>query len=165
MYASNVFAVDKLDIVCFIQNKQDNGASEILAIIVYEFLMDLIGTITTLWCYILTIRKIKQLQLALLDDRVIHSKRLLIYPVALLIMFLPSNVNTLLKLYFKIEERGILKYIPILITHSMGLINALIYGYQRKVHKVPPRWLSKPRMKAGSELQESLSWEDVRQRL
>ena len=90
--------------------------------------------------------------------------KLFLYPLLLFVTFLPVMVDDVLKLWFDAEDDSIFVALKMLLTHSLGLLNALTYGYQRRVFKS-----HKERTKTNIELEpdspESLNWERVRKNL
>ena len=71
----------------------------------------------------------------MLDDKQqLHTERLLLYPIVLFTMFLPTLIDYFLKFYTDIKNTEVSEALKMLITHSLGFANALVYGFQRKTY-------------------------------
>ena len=68
------------------------------------------------------------------DKQQLHTERLLLYPAVLFISFLPVIVEQILESYGNVKSTTVTEFFRLLITQSLGLTNALVYGYQRGVY-------------------------------
>ena len=131
-------------------------AYETVRFIIFEGLFFGGGFLATLFSYVMTIRKVQRIGILFAENEDLNTNRLLIYPASLFITVLPYFINSFEKLF----EGGITTFsvgcITIL-THSIGFLNALIYGCQRRVYKVQ-RNTEEKFIEFKSEGQKSLQW-------
>ena len=110
--------------------------SKFVSFLLIDALFPIAGTMITLLCYKITIIRIKRIQMSLSWQRDLNVGKLLVYPATIFIIFLPSMVYYFLKFCLGIET-VFWDAATLLITHSLGFINALTYGYQSKVYRQP----------------------------
>ena len=76
----------------------------------------------------------KEISQLLMDRSKIDTYRLLWYPAVLFITFVP-NILIDVSLTFYGTKIKALEVLSVVITHSLGFSNALVYGIQRKEHQ------------------------------
>ena len=108
------------------------------------------GFLITLLSYILTIRGIIKILVRYPSDEDTKSHRLLLYPAILFIAILPPILSQILNIFGSTSK--LLEYFTVLITHSFGFLNALAYGFLRRLHNVSKTPDEKAiELKAGSD--------------
>ncbi len=89
----------------------------------------------TLGSYLLAIKKIRQLPEEVLETMDISMYKLFWYPAVLLITFAPSFADNFGAIYFEKSLPVELKLLHLLITHSIGFTNVIVYGVQRRINR------------------------------
>ena len=111
----------------------DDGAG-IAGFIILRVFLFIFGTAVTLISYIMTVREIKILQQYLGDKRNLKTTRMLVYPIVLFATLLPCNVHSFIRMCTNYEDIPIVEASVLLITHSLGFTNSLVYIVQRKLY-------------------------------
>ena len=96
----------------------------------------LVGVGTSLVGYILAIRMINEMNDIYICKLNIKVYRLLWYPAVLFATFVPCSVDSLTNIITQADTGIVLKALHLLLAHSVGLTNALLYGLQRKMYHV-----------------------------
>ena len=124
--------------MCTVGNTKDqiDLEADIINFVVSNLLLFVPGLTITLCCYILTIRRIRLYQKTFPDQKETGSMKLLMYPGAILVTVIPSTIYGAFKLCLGIQYE-VLDVGVMLITHLIGFTNALVYGYQRRINKLP----------------------------
>jgi len=102
---------------------------------VTEGLPVLLAVLVTIVAYSITMKRMRRLPAEILDELNFSLSKLLWYPIALALTFGPCIGYALITKYFNLHKILFLNEFHLLITHSIGLTNALIYGIQRKREK------------------------------
>jgi len=103
-------------------------------IITFQGLPVLIGLIIALLSYALAIKKMKEISRGFLEAYNINVYQVLWYPGILFVTFVPTVVDTVMRVY--VEERPVwINALHLLLTHSIGFNNAVVYGIQTKFYK------------------------------
>jgi len=107
-----------------------------LILMFYEGFPMIIGTILTLKSYLHVIREIKALPECLISQLNVKVYSLLWYPIVLFASFLPCLLDSLYRFSRPADEMVPFWIIGlhILLPHSIGFTNALVYGVQRKLY-------------------------------
>ena len=101
----------------------------------YEGIPTLLAVIISLVGYISAIRRFKSLPSDIIELLDVNVYKLLWYPVVLILAFVPSMVDNFIQTVDGVDRAFFAKIIHIGCTHSIGFLNALIYGIQmRGVH-------------------------------
>ena len=90
------------------------------------------GFIRVLICYFRVMKMMRTVQINLSKKEDLKSYRLLLYPIVLFLTILSSWIDNLLKVLGYPDSESI--YLTVFTTRSIGLLNALVYGYLRKAY-------------------------------
>jgi len=103
----------------------------------YEGLPVILGFALTLSYYIRAYKALRRLPKTFLQQMNLRKSKLLWYPSILILSFLPCVVDNILEIMGSIDDkrRGI-RLARVLITNSIGLTNAVVYGIQRKLYRI-----------------------------
>ena len=155
----------KYGILCGISSANNDFGTKILTFIIHKALIFFIGVIVTLTCYILTIKRIQQIQKIFLAKNNLKTGRFLLYPALLFAIFLPYVVHSFLRLAFNFRST-LFEAVLILGTHSLGFMNALVYGFERKLHatRVSPE-KTEIEFRTSTTCNQSLNWDEVKKNL
>jgi len=124
-------------IYCQIISININKTVRIMFYMIYEGLPVIIGFVSTFVQYILAIREVKQLPKPVLDSMGFNIYRLLLYPCVLILSFVPCIIDDLTNLLGDVTDQRLdIRFMGILISNSVGFINAILYGIQRKLYKM-----------------------------
>ena len=113
-----------------------NFSSQFFVFAFLEGLPLLAGVSISLVGYILAIRMINEINNTYVCKVNIKVYRLLWYPAVLFATFVPCSVDSLTKILTQADTGIVLKALHLLLAHSVGLTNALLYGLQRKMYHV-----------------------------
>lgn len=103
-----------------------------LALLLFFQGIPILGSmILTLGVYTLLAKKLNDISKELDLGTNIEIKKLFWYPAVLFIAMFPSVVDNVIELYYTTPNE-VFTIIHIITTHSLGLTNAIVYGYQRK---------------------------------
>jgi len=102
-------------------------------LILHEGIPLLVGFIITLRAYRYAIKQIRELPIRILNELSVPVQGLLWYPALLLIIFIPSLIDKIWALYNPFRPVWI-QTLYLCLTHSIGFINALVYGVQRRLY-------------------------------
>jgi len=108
----------------------------LMNIIVTELLPVLIAVLVTIAAYYISAQRMRQLPQELLDEMNFKFSKLLWYPTVLVLTFGPCITYALITKLFNSKGNLIVNQVHLLITHSIGLSNAIVYGLQKKREKV-----------------------------
>ena len=104
---------------------------------IYEGLPVIIGFTATFIQYLLAIKEVKQLPKPILESMGFNIYRLLLYPCVLILSFVPCIIDDVTNLVGDITDKRLdIRVMRLLISNSIGFINAILYGIQRKLYKV-----------------------------
>ena len=160
-YVYNTVKFSKSGIKCSIISIRSDLKSELLVIFFYKAFFPVTGTIITLISYLKTIKVIGKMDQLLLSKK-LNTQKLLWYPVAIFMMFLPNLIYYIVTFCFDFEYSTFWDGATMLITHSLGTVNAIIYGLQRKVYKDTKR-VSAVGLESQRNRQETVNWENVKE--
>lgn len=90
------------------------------------------GFIISLYSYIHAIRSTSKLSQGLLHSMDVNIYKLLWYPVVMFLTFIPTMVDNVVHIIRNENSPFIIQALHEGITHVIGLLNAIIYGMQRK---------------------------------
>jgi len=85
--------------------------------------------------YVLTVRKIKSIPEEILDNMHVAIYKLYWYPALLFMTFLPSTIDNFISAYWGKHNIFEIKAFHLLMTHSIGFTNAIVYGIQRRLYE------------------------------
>ena len=122
---------------CFItySNQVKTVAGKFIVRIIYEAGTVILGVFISLFGYIGTVQSLKNLSPGLLEQMKINYYKLFWYPGVMIFIFFPSLIDNLVLAYTGEKSSFIIKAMHLFVTHSIGLINALIYGFQKRSDK------------------------------
>jgi len=92
-----------------------------------------VGLIITLVAYTLAIKKLREIPKDLLEAYNINVYRVLWYPGILFLTFVPTVADTVLRVFF-VQRPVWINALHLLLTHSNGFNNALLYGIQTNLY-------------------------------
>ena len=143
-------------------NANDGFASKFISILISRSILVLIGTIITFVYYILSSRQMRRVQLISPEQNKLRRENLFLYPIVLFIIFLPPDMSSILSLLITIEEQGVFFLaVKTLLTHSLGLANAIVYGFQRR--KLYKAYKKEQFAEFEPESSESLNWDSIKE--
>ena len=111
---------------------QGNHFADSLVLIVCSLSAVVGGSLISLIFYILSIRSIRQSQIMFHNREDVRAERVILYPTILFLSFLPTMIQDFCQLFMQSKNIVLLQALRIVISHSIGLTNALTYGYQRR---------------------------------
>lgn len=128
---------------------------------IYEGIPVLLGFIITLIGYIKVIVTIRSLKLpdVTLQEMNVPVFSLLWYPFVLCITFVPSLIDNIRAIYIPTRIPAI-EAIHLLLTHSLGFTNAVVYGCQRKLYK-PRKEEDHVELRHTSDVENSLDGSEI----
>ena len=135
-FAGDYLGIKKDGITCLVSSTSSNEFVNTIIFLIVKMLLPVVGITITILCYIYTKRKVEKDQLVLGDKINLKVEKLLMYPIVLFAAFLPSMIYWFLALISPDENRDVVADLCMLITHSVGIMNALVYGLQRRVNFV-----------------------------
>jgi len=103
--------------------------------IIYEAFPCFCLGVITLGAYIMAIKKMKELPKELLSTMDIKIYKLLWYPAVLWITFMPTAAENIFRLFFEASSPAALIVLRILVPHSIGFTNAIVYGLQSRLNR------------------------------
>jgi len=106
--------------------------TKLLILMLVEDIPIIIGLIITLAGYILAIRNFRILTKEFMNNMQISTYRLLWYPAILFLTFSPCLIDNLIQSYRDVETPTGFEIAHLLLTHSIGFNNAILYGMQRR---------------------------------
>ena len=115
---------------------------------------------TTFVAYVLTFKRLKSLEQNFIDGMGIKPHKLFWYPGVLFIVFVPRLLDGLAKTFYKDQEFFFLKAMHMILTHSIGMANAIVYGFQMKSYYRKYEEADSFRSRMESFLNESLEVPD-----
>jgi len=115
---------------------KDSAIVRFFIIMFYEGFAVIIGTALTLRAYLHVIKEIKTLPEGLVSQLNIKVYALLWYPAVLFGSFIPCFIDSLYRLSRPDGETvpNWIIGIHIVLPHSIGFTNAIVYGIQRKLY-------------------------------
>lgn len=127
--------IKKVNVMCVIVNAKDNIGSKLLVFIFVKTLLYAAGAIITAVCYFFTLKKIKHMRTSFSPQADMSVEKLLLYPAVLLATLLPIVIFYFATFFLGYEASIVAEIFLLLITHSLGLFNAMVYGLQRRVYR------------------------------
>ena len=149
--------------MCNIISKTSGSTSEVAVNIFSKAIFPVTGTLISLIYYLKTIKLVRKTDQPALLSKNLNTEKLLWYPMSTFIIFLPNLIYYILGVCFHFSGSLLFEGGTMLITHSLGTVNAVIYGLQRKVHKDIKR-VSSVDLDFQRDRQETINWENVRGR-
>ena len=160
-YASDIFTVKKYGDACLIDIIYlDGDYIRYIDFGVFQGLFICGGFLITLFVYMLTITRTRRIQLQYFDSEDVHTSRLLLYPAILFAAILPPTISRILGFFG--PSINLPSAFVMLITHSIGFLNALVYGCLRRIHDVP-RDYKMSTTELGRRTLQSLNWNSVKE--
>ena len=92
--------------MCIIKTTNDDFAVRLVAYLAFRVLLQFSAFMITVVCYIKTMRTIENVQKSLFLREQISTKRLLWYPVTILLIYLPSQCYYFLNFCLQHSGRG-----------------------------------------------------------
>jgi len=93
-----------------------------------------LGCLVTFFGYLLAIRNIRRISKDLISHMDISVYKLLWYPGLLFVTFTPGLVNNFVTIITGGAAPLGVQILYLILTHSIGLTNAMVYGFQRKLY-------------------------------
>ena len=122
--------------MCLLQESKQESTNfefKLMVFILYQVVPIFLAFLITLFCYILTIRKINAIPAEFREGKS-QAYHLLWYPAVLFIAFLPIIIYEFMTLCLGITQYFILQAFMMVCTHAIGLLNLIIYGIQRGLY-------------------------------
>ena len=139
---------------------KEHGMLRVIDFVVIKALLVVTCTIISLTCYIVTIRRFNKIKTVFINQENFKLQRLLLYPAVLFGSFLPVLIYEFLRLCIGFEKLTIFKAAIMIVTHSIGWVNALVYGLHRKLYGRSPSNLQELSNMTSQEI--PLSWDNVK---
>jgi len=114
--------------------KEQTGVFKYLIAIFYVGIPTAAGLLITLIAYILTFKRLRKLGQGAIQGMGIKPHKLFWYPAVLFLVFIPRIIDGLVKTFRNGEEIFFLKAMHMILTHSIGMANAVVYGLQMKYY-------------------------------
>jgi len=114
--------------------KQATTAFKMFVVAVYGGVPVFLGIVISIFGYGFAIKRVRQLPEEMLELLEINVYKLLWYPAILFFTFAPSVANALIQNYLGTQTGPLVEGTYLTLTHSIGFINALVYGLQRKFY-------------------------------
>ncbi len=103
----------------------------------YEGIPVILGFTLTLRYYIRAYKALKRLPKSFVQQMNLRKSKLLLYPSILILSFLPCVIDNVYDIMGPIDsQRHGIRLMRVLVSNSIGLINAIMYGMQRKIYKI-----------------------------
>ena len=93
-----------------------------------------LGFLITFFGYVLAIRNIRGLAKDYVDQMDISVYKLLWYPALLFITFMPGFIDNVFVISTGGKTPFAFQAVHLIVTHSIGFTNALVYGFQRRLY-------------------------------
>jgi len=99
----------------------------------------ILGFLITLFGYLLAIRNVKNASKDLMDHLEVNINKLLWYPALMFVTFIPGLIDNIVMLYLDAETPLAFLIVHLILTHSIGFTNAILYGFQRGLYQSKKR--------------------------
>lgn len=99
---------------------------------IYQAAPVIIGSVISLQAYLFIIKQIKTLPKAIVSEMNVNVYGLLWYPFLLFVFLIPCQIYTGIEIFTAAPAWA--KFIHLMLPHSIGLVNAIVYGVQRKLY-------------------------------
>ena len=109
-------------------------STKLIIIAMYGGLPVTLGIIISIVGYGVAIHRMRQLPIEIQKFLNINVYKLLWYPVVLFVIFVPSVANGFYQNYRGTITNPAFEIIYLALTHSIGFVNAIVYGLQRKLY-------------------------------
>jgi len=106
---------------------------EMIVLVITEGGPIVIAIIVTLASYYITIKRLKRLPKDILKSMNVRTSRLFTYPIVLFLTFVPCIAYSFTIKIVNSEGILALQCVHLMMTHSIGLTNAIIYGVHKKI--------------------------------
>jgi len=125
---TNFVEYQNSDLYCQITFPRDATYGWILAVkLIYVGIPTILGTLITFGSYLLTMKDIKSM-----SKSSTAPYKLFWYPVLMFLTFTPCFVYSFTTAYLRKDENIVIKTLHLVLTHSIGFTNAILYGVQLK---------------------------------
>jgi len=115
-------------------HKQISTLDKLIISMIFQGLPVIIGLFVTLVAYTRTIKQFRRISQALLGDSRIAMYRVLWYPAVLFLTFVPNVAVVIAAIYIPNLPLWV-NALHLVLPHSIGFTNALLYGIQTKLYK------------------------------
>jgi len=134
-FSGDEFVVSRGPFFCWLTHDNDSSKTvQLMVIMFYKGFFIILGLIITICSYILVIKKTKELPAGVLTAVKFNYYYVLWYPAVFFLTFAPNLLDNILRIYY--PGRPVwLQAAHLVLTHSVGFSNALVYGVQRKILK------------------------------
>ena len=109
--------------------------AKFLTLMIYNGIPVLTAVAITLLGYLFAIKKIRELPDGLLQQADVNVYKLLWYPLVLLIVTVPCIADNFVQVLVDDDKPVMSALTHIILTHSAGFANALVYGLQLRLSK------------------------------
>ena len=134
IWADQIFVIRQYGNFCYTCITPSYYTVDIINFVLYYLIFTFGGCLITLRVYLVTMRRIKLIQVESLENEDLKTNRLLLYPILLFAIYLPPIISRLLNIIG--YDPPSIEAAMTFISHSIGLMNALIYGCLRKAYFV-----------------------------
>ena len=162
-YAGDIVMYSKVGIMCNIIDATSASNYKAFIIIFTKCIFAVVAGLISLISYLKTIRLIRKIDRLLLSKK-LNIQKLLWYPATIFMIFLPNLIYYILTFCFGLKNSLFWGGATMLITHSLGTINAITYGIQRKVHKDVKR-ISAVDIEIQRDRLETTDWGSTKERM
>jgi len=142
------------DVFCWIASTGGDTFLPVIIDLFYGAFPVSAGLAVSVYSYARAILTIKRLPKELVGKMDISIYKLLWYPLVLFLIFTPSVVHGFVMIYFKNQQTIGMFATYLVLTHSIGFINAILYGMQRKLYNMGVKKRNSTGKFAHQELEE-----------
>ena len=124
------------DTICFTRfNPNANLVIRLILFFAYVGIPVFTALTISITGYLLVIRRVSRLPQSFIEGTGVSIYKLFWYPAVIFITYMPNIVMDIMKkIFVGVGDIFALKIITLVITHSFGFTNALVYGIQRKLY-------------------------------
>lgn len=148
--------------MCAIGGDDSSTQATLMHQIFFNALPTISGTVISIICYVGARDMIIKIQKNFLLPREVSSSSFLWYPLTSFATTLPAIIYYYIKLSLKAESDPFLEGATMLISHSQGLVNALVYGYQARKYRNKAK--HQPEQELRHESNDTLNWDNLKDR-
>jgi len=129
----NHFKYTKKNLFCWVGSADPNAdaRTNFMILMIFEGIPLAIGFLITLFGYALAISNTKKVLGSFLESVGVDVYKLLWYPAVLFIIFIPSLIDNAVQVFVQ-DPILWMEIVHIVMTHSIGFSNALVYGIQKE---------------------------------
>ena len=117
--------------VAYPKNAEMTTKTKIFVVLLLEGFPAMLGITITFIGYVLAIKETRNLRKSFLIEIDVNVYKLLWYPLVMFLTFVPGVIDNLVKISLNSQVSYAFETTHLILTHSIGFSNALVYGLQR----------------------------------